>query len=80
MNRRAFIFALVGLPFVAAAEPLKLTILNSDADRFRHEEALRELMLLDLKEMDVHRHLGLNLERVRGEDNLYAKIQADRKW
>lgn len=79
MNRRAFILGLIGLPLAAAAEPLKVTILHSDVDRFRHEEAWRELLLLDLEEMDIHRDLGLNLARVRAEDKLYAKIQADRK-
>lgn len=80
MNRRNFLLALLGSPLIACAETITITILPQDKDRFKDSEALRDLLLADIEDMDIHKQLGLNLRRVKDEDKLYKKIQEDRRW
>lgn len=77
MNRRYFLF---GIPLIASAvlRADTITILRCDAERFKDSLYLEKLLELDRSDMNIDLGHGLNLERVRTEDHLYAKIQSER--
>lgn len=79
ITRRSFLLGLFSMP--AAAETLTLTISKEDMPRYKDERRLRDLLLLDIEDMDIHKQISFNLERIREEDKLYARIQSeDRQW
>lgn len=79
ITRRSFLLGLFSMPVVA--ETLTFTISKEDMPRYKDESRLRDLLLLDIEDMDIHKQLAFNLERIREEDRLYARIQSeDRQW
>lgn len=70
-----FAFFLVA---TAGAQNERITILRCDQRRFNDTLELEKLLEADRREMNVDLHLGMNLERLRKEDKLYAMVQRDR--
>ena len=79
MNRRTFILVLPLLPALMSAQTKPFLILKTDKDRFDDSLKLANDLIEDAKDMEVNLRRSVNLQRIREEDKLYAKIQSDRQ-
>lgn len=63
---------------VDANTPVRVTILRCDLERWKDTLELEKLLDADRQDMNYYVGHGVNIERLRREDHLFAKIQAER--